>query len=216
MEIYRADQPSERALALASAAAAVCHGEVICLPTDTVYGIGADPYNADAVTALLAAKSRTRAMPPPVLVPNWEVGRQLIAWHPAQAESLIEAYWPGALTLIFPARQSVGWDLGETNGTVALRIPDHPVALELLGETGPLAVTSANKTGEPPASTIENAVSQLGDAVAVYIDAGGAPGGVPSTILRFDPEHDGVAELVREGAIAPADIERVSHLEVRG
>ncbi|MCI5826106.1 MAG: threonylcarbamoyl-AMP synthase [Arcanobacterium sp.] len=206
--------------ALVAAAAAVAAGQVICLPTDTVYGIGADPRNADAVTALLAAKSRTRAMPPPVLVANAEQASDLVdpvarRGELAQiAQRLIEHFWPGALTVIVPASPALGWDLGETNGTVALRMPDHPLALELLREVGPLAVTSANKTGQAPATTIDEAIAQLGDAVSVYLDAGASPVGVPSTIVRLSAERPRMADLLRVGAIDPADIERAAQITV--
>lgn len=213
---------------LAVVADAVHAGDVICLPTDTVYGVGADPFSTDAVTNLLTAKSRTRQKPPPVLVTGIEQARTLVSWVPDEALRLAEAYWPGALTLILPVRDEIGWDLGETNGTVALRMPDNAVALEILRELGPLAVTSANKTGQPPAQTAGAAQAQLGDAVRVYIDAGEVGGGVPSTILRFSPAESGKAprvddgaepgetdaavriELIRAGAIPVAELERVA------
>lgn len=184
MEVFDCNDQAERPAAIAAALAAVGRHEVICLPTDTVYGVGADAFSAEAVTNLLNAKSRTRAMPPPVLVSSPEQIGPLVAELPAPARALIDAFWPGALTIILPAGQ-VGWDLGETNGTVALRMPDDPVALELLAATGPLAVTSANITGEPPAQTVDDAVAQLGDSVAVYLDRGRCGGGVPSTIVSF-------------------------------
>ncbi|MDP9800511.1 tRNA threonylcarbamoyl adenosine modification protein (Sua5/YciO/YrdC/YwlC family) [Arcanobacterium wilhelmae] len=192
--------------------AAIAAGKVICLPTDTVYGVGANAFSADAVTALLEAKSRTRQKPPPVLVASIEQAQSLVESVPEAAHKLAEAFWPGALTIILPAKPTIGWDLGETNGTVALRMPNHPMALELLTAVGPLAVTSANITGQPPANTVEEARAQLGDAVAVYLDAGRGGGGVPSSIVRFNSDTE--MELIRAGAIASADLERVSGLEL--
>lgn len=184
---------------LSAARDAVTRGEVICVPTDTVYGIGADPFSYDAVTALLSAKSRTRAMPPPVLVASVAQTQTLVADLPESARALMTAFWPGALTIILPAREELGWDLGETNGTVALRMPDSTVTLTLLESTGPLAVTSANKTGQPPAVTAREAHDQLGDAVSVYLDGGASSGGVPSTIVRWN--EDDRYDVVRMGAI---------------
>lgn len=201
------------AVGINTAKEAVAQGKVICLPTDTVYGIGADPFNADAITALLAAKSRTRQMPPPVLVPTQEDVAKIAAWINPKAKILIEKYWPGALTLIFPARSSLGWDLGETHGTVALRMPDDEIALRLLNTCGPLAVTSANITGKPPAKTIAEAQAQLGESVAVYLDGGTSRGGVPSTILKFTPDATDFAEVIREGAIPPAELLSVAGLK---
>ena len=197
---------SEIDVGISAAKAAIHRGEVICLPTDTVYGIGADPFNADAITALLTAKSRTRQMPPPVLVPNWETATEIAAWINPKAQLLAEKYWPGALTLIFPAKENLGWDLGETHGTVALRMPDHPAALTLLQISGPLAVTSANITGQPPATQVSAAVRALGEKVSVYLDGGPSRTGVPSTILKFDPETPDSAEVIREGALPAAQL----------
>lgn len=212
---------SARSEALAAAKAAIAAGKVICLPTDTVYGIGADPFNADAVTALLAAKSRTRAMPPPVLVADADQAAGLLdsalfnSDLAAVMHALIDSFWPGALTIILPAHPQLGWDLGETNGTVALRMPDHDLALELLKETGPLAVTSANKTGEPPAVSIDTAVDQLGSAVAVYLDAGISPKGVPSTIVKLNPEQPRIAELIRLGAMSAEALVHAAGISIR-
>ncbi|USR80210.1 L-threonylcarbamoyladenylate synthase [Arcanobacterium pinnipediorum] len=197
MRIVHSD---DLATALAEARIAVEAGEVVCLPTDTVYGIGADPFSYDAVSALLAAKSRTRAMPPPVLVAGIEQAETLVAKFPDSARDLMNAFWPGALTIILPARESLGWDLGETFGTVGLRMPDDDVTLAFLEQVGPLAVTSANKTGQMPATTICQAVDQLGQAVSVYVDHGQSPGGVPSTIVRWNGDDD-TYEILRQGAI---------------
>lgn len=191
---------------------AVRAGKVVCLPTDTVYGVGADPFSYDAVTALLAAKSRTRAMPPPVLVASIEQAESLAETVPASARALMEEFWPGALTIILPARETLGWDLGETFGTVALRMPDDSATRDFLAHIGPLAVTSANKTGQPPATTIADAEAQLGESVAVYVDGGTSPGGVPSSIVRWHPATD-TYDVVRLGALSIADLSRIVRIE---
>lgn len=164
--------PTTRDAAIERAAAVVRSGRVVALPTDTVYGVGADAFDVVAVAMVLAAKHRGREMPPPVLVPNVRTVDGLASAVPMYAKILMRQFWPGALTLIFPAQASLAWDLGETNGTVALRMPDDETALLLLTEVGPMAVTSANMTGQPAATTAQQAFDQLGGAVSLYLDAG--------------------------------------------
>lgn len=182
-------------------------GEVIVLPTDTVYGIGADAFNPAAVAALLAAKGRGRQMPPPVLVGSLATLDGLATEVRDDARALAEKFWPGGLTIIFKAQPSLAWDLGETHGTVALRMPDHQTALALLARTGPLAVSSANKTGQPAAFTAREAFVQLQDSVSIYLDAGQVPGGVASTIV--DATGD-VLRVVRAGAITIEQLREVA------
>ncbi|MGC5167838.1 L-threonylcarbamoyladenylate synthase [Luteimicrobium sp. DT211] len=176
----------------------VGRGGLLVLPTDTVYGIGADAFSPEAVAALLAAKGRGRQMPPPVLVPDARTLDGLATDVSDDARALVDAFWPGGFTIILPAQPSLMWDLGETHGTVALRMPDHPVALALLRRTGPLAVSSANRTGNPAAMTAQEARDQLGDPVALYLDGGRAPGGVASTIVDATGARP---RVVRQGAL---------------
>lgn len=186
--------------------AAVRGGELIVLPTDTVYGIGCDAFNPDAVNALLAAKGRGRHMPPPVLIGSTETLTALAETVTEEVQALAEAFWPGALTIICRAQPSLMWDLGETRGTVALRMPDDAAALALLRATGPLAVSSANRTGFPAATTIADAEAQLGDSVAVYVDGGPSRGGAPSTIVdATGPE----LTVVRAGALTTEELAAV-------
>lgn len=196
--------------AIDEAVHALGRGGLVVLPTDTVYGIGADAFSPAAVAALLAAKGRGRQMPPPVLVPDVRTVDGLCDEVPEAARSLMEAFWPGALTVICRAQPSLAWDLGETRGTVAVRMPDHPAALALLRRTGPLAVSSANLTGSPAALTAAEAREQLGDAVDVYLDGGVAPGGVASTIVDATTEH---LRIVRLGALGVAELSAVAPLE---
>ncbi len=167
---YDCADPIERERGLQEAAAAVRRGELVVLPTDTVYGIGADAFSPLAVEDLLAAKGRGRDMPVPVLVGSPRALDGLVMMLGEAGHDLIEAFWPGALTIVALHQPTLDWDLGETKGTVAVRMPLHPVAIELLTEVGPMAVSSANKSGQPPATTAEEAEDQLGDAVAVYLD----------------------------------------------
>jgi L-threonylcarbamoyladenylate synthase len=184
--------------AISSAVRAVSSGSVVVLPTDTLYGIGADAFNPDAVASLLAAKGRGRDMPVPVLVGSWHTIDGLVNWVPGDARKLIEAFWPGGLTLVVEHAPSLAWDLGDARGTVALRMPLHPVALDLLAETGPLAVSSANRSGMSPATTAQEAYEQLGESVAVYLDAGEVPVGLASTIVDLTSQEPLV---LREGAV---------------
>lgn len=183
---------------------AVGRGRLVVIPTDTVYGIAANAFDARAVQALLDAKGRGRQSPPPVLVSGVPTLRALTAEVPTAVEQLVEAFWPGGLTIVLPAQPSLTWDLGETRGTVAVRMPAQRVALELLEETGPLAVSSANLTGMPAATTAEGALEMLGDRVDVYLDAGASEGGVASTIIDATALVGGserVVRVLREGAI---------------
>jgi L-threonylcarbamoyladenylate synthase len=192
--------------ALDAATEAVRRGEAIILPTDTVYGIGCDAFDASAVAAMMAAKGRDRQAPPPVLVHSADAAASLASEFPPQAAALADAFWPGGLTLIVKARPTLTWDLGETKGTVALRVPNHPVALALLARTGPLAVTSANLTGEPPATTAEEAEHALGGSVAIVLDGGPSPLGMASTIIDITA---GSPRVLRFGAIDREELERV-------
>jgi tRNA threonylcarbamoyl adenosine modification protein (Sua5/YciO/YrdC/YwlC family) len=187
---------------------AISRGELVVMPTDTVYGIAADAFDATAVQRLLDAKGRGRSSPPPVLVPTLATLDALAHTVPDAVLVLTRELWPGPLTIVLPAQPSLVWDLGETNGTVALRMPDQRIALELLADTGPLAVSSANRTGRPPATTAQQAVDELGESVAVYLDAGPTPGATPSTILDATALAAGTGPLtiLRLGALDEATL----------
>ena len=199
---------------------AIARGELVVLPTDTVYGVAADAFNAAAVASLLAAKGRDRQAPPPVLIPKAATMAGLATDVPEVAHKLADAFWPGALTMILRAQPSLQWDLGETRGTVALRVPDHKIALALLEETGPLAVSSANLTGQPAATTAQGARDYLGNSVEVYLEAGLSPKGEASTILDLtslqttyvdgQPTVTGKIKIVRQGALAESAIRAVA------
>jgi L-threonylcarbamoyladenylate synthase len=185
---------------------ALGRGELVVVPTDTVYGLAADAFNAVAVQALLDAKGRGRQSPPPVLIPNIESLHALAETVSERAMKLAEKFWPGPLTMILPAQPSLQWDLGETKGTVALRVPNNKVVLALLAETGPLAVSSANLTGEPAATTAVGAFDYLGEKVTVYLDGGTAEIGEASTILDLTGER---VRVVRAGAIKREELASV-------
>jgi tRNA threonylcarbamoyl adenosine modification protein (Sua5/YciO/YrdC/YwlC family) len=195
------------------AKAALGRKELVVVPTDTVYGLACDAFSHEGVTKLLAAKGRDRQAPPPVLIGNAAALEGLAQDIPQLARKLAETFWPGALTMILKAQPSLTWDLGETKGTVALRMPDHKIALALLQETGPLAVSSANLTGEPAAITCQQAEIALGAKVKVYLDGGASPKGEASTIVDMTSLVDTVSEseeivttgkvrIVRRGALS--------------
>ena len=204
--IYDCLDPSVRPTGIAAATRAVKSGELIVLPTDTVYGIGADAFDRAAVASLLAAKGRGRDMPVPVLVGSWTTLDGLMMFVPDRVRELVEHFWPGALTLIVEQAPSLSWDLGDARGTVAVRMPMHPIALELLGQTGPMAVSSANRSGHPPASSQEQAYDQLGSSVSVYLDGGPSGEPVPSTIIDVTGE---TAEVLRLGALSLEELRDV-------
>jgi L-threonylcarbamoyladenylate synthase len=197
--LYDCRLPAERDRGLAAAVAAVRRGELVVLPTDTLYGLGCDAFRKHAVAAALRAKGRGRDVPTPVLVGSARTVEGLAHRLPTAARELTEAFWPGGLTIIIEHGKSLDWDLGDTGGTVAVRMPLHPVALELLRETGPMAVSSANKHGQPPATTAADARDQLGRAVKVYLDGGPCQAPVPSTIVdtTADPPR-----VLRTGAVS--------------
>ena len=203
-------------------------GGLVILPTDTVYGIGCNAADAGAVERLLAAKGRGRQMPPPVLVADPADLTGIVAQVPEAARALMEAFWPGALTLILEADETLTWDLGETGGTLAVRMPAHELALNLLRRSGPLAVTSANPTGAPPATDAASAraafpgrvrdLEELAPGSAgsarcediLLLDGGATPGPVPSTIVTLAGAHARAPRILRQGVLALADLERVA------
>jgi L-threonylcarbamoyladenylate synthase len=202
--------PEAIAQAAEAARVAVEQGDCIVFPTDTVYGIGADAFSAEAVQRLLDAKIRGRDMPPPVLIAEASLLRALAVDVPEAAKTLVAWYWPGPVTVICKAQPSLHMDLGETGGTIALRVPNHELAREILRKTGPLAVSSANISGMPAATTCDEAIDQLADRVSVYLDGGplGTDGvALPSTIVDFTQVPGGA--ILRRGALSVEQIRDV-------
>ena len=208
---YKCADPSQRAEGLAAAAAAVLSGELVVLPTDTVYGLGADAFSPAAVTRLLAAKGRGRNMPPPVLVGSVRAAIALVEDMGRGGQALIDEFWPGGLTIVCRAARTLNWDIGDTRGTVAVRMPDHDVALDLLKETGPMAVSSANLTGQKAATNCSEALAQLGNEASVYLDGGVAAGDKPSTIVDLT---GATPRLLRQGAISMGRLREIAGVQV--
>lgn len=189
----------DRTEAVRAAAAALRAGDLVVLPTDTVYGVAADAFDREGTAKVFRAKHRSRSFPLPVLVrsPKQVIG--LVTTVPDAAERLMAAYWPGPLTIVVPSDPNLTWDLGDDEGTVALRMPMDEVTLQVIREVGPLAVTSANRSGQPPARTADEARQSLADAVAVYVDGGPRTDAAPSTIVdltRAEPH------VLREGSVS--------------
>lgn len=220
--MFDCSNESELLEGLRAARGAIGRGELVVMPTDTVYGVAADAFRPAAVQRLLDAKERGRDAPPPVLIPGIPTLNALAETVPAAVDALVKQFWPGGLTVIVEARESLAWDLGETKGTVALRMPDNKHALHLLADTGPLAVSSANISGMPAATSAQQALEMLGDRVAVYLDGGivgkeVAPGhDQASTIVDATNLHlpDGKLRIVRHGVISDAEIVRVVGAEL--
>jgi L-threonylcarbamoyladenylate synthase len=197
-EMFDCADEEQRSAGIAAAVTAVLKGELVVLPTDTVYGVGADAFRPAAVQSLLDAKGRGRDMPPPVLVGSVRAASALVEDLGPYGQELIDEFWPGGLTLICRASRSLKWDLGETKGTVAVRMPQDQVALDVLAQTGPMAVSSANLTGQPAATTAESAREQLGDVVEIYLDGGPCETDVASTIVDMTGD---MPRLLRVGAV---------------
>ncbi len=198
-DLYDCSDPDSRAAGLDAAAAAIGRGELVLLPTDTVYGVAADAFTPSAVTGLLAAKNRGRAMPVPVLVPEASTLAGLVVNLPAVANQLAQEFWPGGLTLVLEHAPSLAWDLGDAEGTVAVRLPDDELVRDLLRRTGPLAVSSANRSGRPAATTAEEAAAQLGAHAAVVLDGGPRSSSAASTIVDCTAP---TPRILRVGAIS--------------
>ncbi|TSD93900.1 threonylcarbamoyl-AMP synthase [Skermania sp. ID1734] len=209
--VYDCADLSSRAAGMSAAAGSLKAGRLVVIPTDTLYGIAADAFDGDAVSALLQAKRRGRDMPVPVLVGSWNTIDGLVFSVKPQARELIRAFWPGGLSLVVQQAPSLAWDLGNTRGTVMLRMPLHPVALELLREVGPLAVSSANVSGQPPADTVSAAREQLGESVNVYLDGGPSEHAIASTIVDLTAESP---RILRSGAVSTEDIAEVLGVSV--
>jgi len=203
-DTYDCRQDDTRAQGIEAATNTIKNGRLVVLPTDTVYGIAADAFDPAAVRRLLRAKGRGRDMPPPVLVAASTTLDALATKVPTLARSLIEELWPGPLTLVCRQQPSLTWDLGDTRGTVAVRMPADEIALELIRATGPLAVSSANRSGMPAAVDAVEAEEMLGESVIVYLDGGPVSGAVASTILDVTGE---TPRVLREGAISLARLQ---------
>jgi L-threonylcarbamoyladenylate synthase len=218
MALYDTSVPDDLLTGMRSARVAIGRGELVVLPTDTVYGVAADAFAPAAVQRLLDAKGRDRTAPPPVLVPGIPTLDALTEFVPDEVRALVAKFWPGGLTVVLRARPMLDWDLGETRGTVAVRMPNQRITLELLSETGPLAVSSANRTGEPAAMTAAGAELALGDSVSVYLEAGPVGAAYPHAIVGTGStivdatalEHpEGKLRILRHGVIPDAAIVEV-------
>ncbi|MFZ9284133.1 MAG: L-threonylcarbamoyladenylate synthase [Candidatus Nanopelagicales bacterium] len=197
---------AERNRGFVAAKAALMRGECVVIPTDTGYGLAANPFVPNGLDSLFKAKQRDRGMPVPVFVANLDAALALSYNLSEKAKLLMAKFWPGALTVIVKAHPTLKWDLADPENTIALRIPLNRTALELLTQTGPLGVTTANVSDRPAATDIESAKEQFGSLVSVYLDAGISVGNQPSTIIDATKDQ---LRLVRAGALAVSEIVEV-------
>lgn len=203
------DCATELDAAVDAASSALRDGTLVVLPTDTVYGIAADAFDPAAVARLLEVKGRGRDMPPPVLIADPATVDALVAERPAAwLRTMVEELWPGPLTVVFRAQPSLTWDLGDTHGTVAVRVPADDRTRAVLRKAGPTAVSSANLNGQPTATTAAEAEKVFGASVAVYLDGGESSTAVPSTILDVTGP---VPRILRDGAIDLATLHRFNN-----
>ncbi|HEY1706274.1 MAG TPA: L-threonylcarbamoyladenylate synthase [Trebonia sp.] len=203
---YDCADAEQKEAGLVAAVTAIQQGGLVVLPTDTVYGLGADAFTPQAITALDTAKGRSRSVPPPVLVGSVRAAAALTESLGAFGQDLIDEFWPGPLTLILRASPTLKWDLGDARGTVSVRMPLHPAALDLLRRTGPMAVTGANRKGQLAATTVSGAEEQFGEDVSVYLDDGECSGTAVSTIVDLTGT---VPRVLRSGAITADQLRKV-------
>ncbi len=198
--------PAGRRRGLEAAVSAVQNGLLVVLPVESAYGLACDAFSLPGVADLLDLKGDPARRPPAVLVPHVRTLDGLAADVPEATRALAEAFWPGLLTLVCTAQPTLRWDLGDNRGTVSLRMPVHPLALELLEQTGPLALTTAAPTGHPAPRDCLAALELLGDAVDVYLDAGASPWTATSTVVDGRPE---VPRVVRLGGVSVTELRSV-------
>lgn len=193
--------------AIEAAAKALRGGDIVGVPTDTVYGLAADPWHSGAADRLFRVKGRPRSVELPVLVAGVDQALDLTTSVPETARRLMDRFWPGAMTIVLPRREDVVADLGDEDQTIGLRCPHHPVPIALCREVGPIATTSANRHGEPPVTTATDLASNL-PGVAVVLD-GGTCDGVASTVVDSTGE---IPKLLRTGRIEWEEILSVAGL----
>jgi L-threonylcarbamoyladenylate synthase len=191
--------------AWSAARAALKQGSLVAFPTDTVYGVGCDPYNADAINAIFALKGRATTKAIPLLLSSSGQLEHITEEIPASARRLAQAYWPGALTLVVRRAIALPPELGGGD-TIAVRVPDHDELRAWIGKSGgAIAATSANRSGEPDALTAAEVERYFGNSVEVIIDGGRVKGGVPSTVVNCVASE---TSILREGAVPEAEIRK--------
>lgn len=205
------DVAADRAAALERAADVLRGGKIVVVPTDTVYGVAADAFNTTGTRRIFGAKRRSRRFPLPVLVRSPKQLLGLCPEVPETVERLMAAYWPGPLTIVVKADPGLQWDLGDNRGTLSVRMPLDDLTLDLIREVGPLAVTSANLSGQPAATTAADAHQQLGDLVEVYLDDGDRGDTQVSTIVDVTRDEP---EVLRDGPLHGPDVVAVARGEL--
>lgn len=188
--------------ALEMATAVIQDGGLIAFPTDTVYGLACDVFNAAAIEKIYQIKGRDLSKAIPIMVGEIDHVFQVAEKVDERSKILIDNFWPGALTVILPKRYELPKGVSQSS-TIGIRMPDHTFCLDLLRKTGPLAVTSANLSGNPDALSAKDVIRQLNEKIQIVIDGGKSAGGIPSTIVDCSIRP---ARIIREGAIKSAEI----------
>ena len=177
-------------------------GNLVAFPTDTVYGLAADPFNISAIIKLFESKGREYNKAIAILVGSLEQVEMIADHFTDNAKKLTQKFWPGGMTVIVPKRKEIP-DLLSSNQTIGIRMPDHPVALQILKEFGPLATTSANLSGGANPLNAADVLQQLNNRIPLILDGGSCPGGVPSTVVDCTIEE---LHILRKGAISEEDL----------
>lgn len=210
MRVLPLDTPQAVATAAAEAASVLRAGGLVVLPTDTVYGLAA-AIDAAAIDRIFAAKQRPPERAVPVLLADAGAAPLVTSDFPPAARRLAARFWPGPLTIAAPRRDDLPPNLTQLP-TVGVRVPDHAAARAILAAAGgALAVTSANRSDEPPACAVADAIAALGERVALFLDGGPCPGGVPSTVITLE---DGAPRVLRAGPITESMLRAALGLDV--
>ena len=207
MPRFSCDDPAERARGIARAITAASRHQLVVIPTETSYAVACDAFSPRGVERLNEAKGRHPREPLPVMVGSLKAAKAIMGTLYPQGEALIEGFWPGPLTAVVPQQTTLTWDIGGDTSVVAVRMPLHPVALEVLQGVGPMVVVTANRAGEPVPLTCDEAQAQLDTSVTVYLDSGLRPVGEPSTVVDLTEREPAV---LRPGAFSEVELRTVA------
>ena len=199
--------PANRERAVTQAVQTARRHQLVVFPTDSVYAIACDAFSAIGVERLIEAKERVSSAGLPVMVGSIRAGKALMRALPAESEALVNGFWPGSLTIVSAAQPTLNWDLGGRDETVTLRMPVHPLALDILRDVGPMVVVAANKPGESAPLNCADARTQLGDSGYLYLDCGPCQPAPPSTVVDLT---DSPPQLLREGELSLETLQTVA------
>jgi len=206
-KIENSERKGVSAKVFSRAVDALKRGEVIVFPTETFYGLGADAFNETAVEQVVSLKGRNPENPIPIIVADREMLMEVVKDIPPMAQSLMDRFWPGPLTLILPAKNNIPAPLLNRTGGIGVRVSSHPLATRLARELGrPLTATSANPSGKEPARSIEEAMSYFSSRIEIFLDGGRLNGKKGSTVVEI---LQGQLKIIREGEIHSRELGKV-------